>query len=76
MKDRSELFSCFDTFVNQIKTQYAAVLKILRSDNALEYKSFSFQHYFLENGIIHATSMLIPSTKWWFLKGYIDTCLK
>lgn len=45
LKDRSEVFKCFQIFVNEIKTQFAAVLNRFRSDNVLEYMSSHFQDF-------------------------------
>lgn len=56
LKDRSEVFKCFQIFVNEIKTHFAAVLNRFRSDNALEYMSSHFQDFFHDHGIIHETS--------------------
>lgn len=58
MKDKSEVFSYFQTFVNQIKTQDGAVLKVLRSDNAMGYKSSNSQQYFCNSVVIHETSCI------------------
>jgi hypothetical protein len=45
MKNRSEVFTHFSTFYAEIKTQFNISVHILRSDNAKEYMSVSFQHY-------------------------------
>ena len=42
MKNRSELFSIFQSFFNEIKNQFSVSIRILRSDNACEYLSQSF----------------------------------
>jgi len=39
MKDQPELLSIFLSFVKQIKNQFGKVIKIFRSDNAIEYFS-------------------------------------
>ena len=56
MKNHSELFSHFTAFCAKIKTQFNVPVQILRSDNAKEYLSESFQHYMIQHGIIHQTS--------------------
>lgn len=56
LKERNEVFSCFKYFYNEITTQYSTVLKVLRTDNALEYMSESFQAYLRDKDIIHETS--------------------
>jgi hypothetical protein len=56
MKNRSELFSIFQIYCNMIKPQFAQKIHILRSDNAKEYTSRSFDSYLYYKGIIHQTS--------------------
>lgn len=43
MKDRTEVFSKFMLFVNEIQTQHSSCLKVFRSNNALEYTSPLFK---------------------------------
>ncbi|KAJ7959601.1 Retrovirus-related Pol polyprotein from transposon TNT 1-94 [Quillaja saponaria] len=45
MKNRSELFSIFQQFCAEIKTQFGVSIRILRNDNAREYFSTSFQYF-------------------------------
>jgi len=52
MKNRSELFSIFQTFFNEIKNQFGVSIRILRSDNAREYLFNSF-NTFMESHDIH-----------------------
>ncbi|KAK9063841.1 hypothetical protein SSX86_017713 [Deinandra increscens subsp. villosa] len=56
MKSRSEVFTHFCSFYSEIKTQFNVSVKTLRSDNAKEYLSESFQTHFLKNGILHESS--------------------
>jgi hypothetical protein len=56
MKNRSELFSHFCSFYTEIKTQSNVSVQNLRSDDAKECLSESFQSYMIKNGIIHQTS--------------------
>ena len=37
-------------------TQFGKGVKVVRSDNGLEFKSGPMQKFYLENGIIHQTS--------------------
>ena len=65
MKSRSELFSIFCNFHAEIKTQFNASIKTLRSDNAKEYMSVEFSDYLSHNGIVHETSCVdTPLAKW------------
>ena len=56
MKNRSELFSIFEQFYKEIKTQFGVSIRTLRSDNAREYLSQQFQTFMSNNGILHQTS--------------------
>ena len=56
MKNRSEVFSCFTTFCAEIQNQFHTSVRILRSDNAKEYFSDSFNTYMTAHGIIHQSS--------------------
>ena len=56
MKNRSEVFTHFCSFVAEIKTQFHVTVQTLRSDNAKEYFSESFQSYMLQHGILHESS--------------------
>jgi len=56
MKNRSELFSIFEQFYREIKTQFSVFIRTLRSDNAHEYFPHQFQNFMSSNGILHQTS--------------------
>jgi len=56
MKNRSELFSIFQIFYNEIKNQFRISIRILRSDNGREYLSHSFKNCMASHGILHQTS--------------------
>jgi len=56
MKNRSELFSIFQTFFNEIKNQFGVSIRILHSDNDREYLSHSFNTFMKSHGILHQTS--------------------
>ncbi|WVY93382.1 hypothetical protein V8G54_032470 [Vigna mungo] len=56
MKNRSELFSIFQSFFNEIKTQFGVSIRTLRSDNGREYLSQQFQHFMASHCILHQTS--------------------
>ena len=56
MKSRSELFSIFESFFAEIKTQFNASIQILRSDNAPEYFSTQFTGFLSSHGILHQSS--------------------
>ena len=56
MKDRSEILTIFQHFYNEIQTQFDHSIRILRSDNAKEYFSASFNQFMTSHGIIHQSS--------------------
>ena len=56
MKNRSELFSIFQLFYNEIKNQFGISIRILHSDNGREYLSHSFKNFMASHGILHQTS--------------------
>lgn len=56
MKNRSEVFTHFCSLYAEIKTQFQVSIQTLRSDNAKEYLSQTFQSYMLQNGILHESS--------------------
>ena len=56
MKNRSELFTIFQTFYNEIKNQFGVSIRTLRSDNAREYLSRPFKEFMASHGILHQTS--------------------
>lgn len=53
MKIRLEVFTHFCVFYAEVKTQFNALVHILRSDNTKEYMSESFQSYMRQHGILH-----------------------
>ena len=56
MKTRVELFSIFQKFHAEIRTQFNTSIRILRSDNAKEYSSTSFSSFTSSHGILHQSS--------------------
>jgi len=56
MKYRSELFSIFQIFYNEIKNQFGISIRILHSDKGREYLSHSFEKFMVTHGILHQTS--------------------
>jgi len=56
MKHRSKLFHIFQSFFNEIKTQFGVSIRVLRSDNGREYLSHSFKQFMASHGILHQTS--------------------
>ena len=56
MKTRVELFSIFQKFHVEIRTQFNTSIRILRSDNAKEYFSTPFSSFMSSHGIFHQSS--------------------
>ena len=55
MSNRSEVFSIFKIFYQEIKTQFGIPIHTLRSDNARKYLSHKFQNFMASHGILHQT---------------------
>ena len=56
MKTRVELFSIFQKFHAEIRTQFNTSIRILRSDNAKDYFSTPFSSFMSSHGILHQSS--------------------
>ena len=56
MKTRAELFSIFQKFHAQIRTQFNTSIRILRSDNAKEYLFALVSSFMFSHGILHQSS--------------------
>jgi Integrase core domain len=55
MKNKSDVLNCFKNFHKMVQTQYGTVVKILRSDNGIEYSNTTFGEYLSFQGIQHQT---------------------
>ena len=75
MKDRYEILSIFQRFHREISTQFNCSLKILRSDNALEYVQHALKDYCISDGIIHQLCVLVQLNRTMLLKEKIDIYL-
>ena len=56
MKSRTELFSMFQNFFAKIHNQFHTSIRILSSDNALEYLSAPFSAFLSSHEILHQSS--------------------
>ena len=56
MKTRVELFSIFQKFHAEIRTQFNTSIRILRSDNAKKYLSIPSSFFMSSHGIVHQSS--------------------
>ena len=56
MKTRVKLFSIFQKFHAEIRTQVNTSIRILRSDNAKEYLSMSFSSFMSSHEILHQST--------------------
>ena len=56
MKTRVELFSIFQKFHAEVRTQFNTSICILRSDSANEYLSGPFSSFMSSHGILHQSS--------------------
>ncbi|KAL2929542.1 Retrovirus-related Pol polyprotein from transposon RE1 [Bienertia sinuspersici] len=56
MRYKSEVFEALKEYVCMVKTQYERLVKVVRSDNALEFTEGSCIIFVKETGIVHQTS--------------------
>ena len=56
MENRSELFTIFPSYYQQIKNQFVIPICTLQSDNTREYLSHEFQQFMDSHSILHCTS--------------------
>ena len=56
MKTRAELFSIFQKFHAEVRTQFNTLIRILRSDNVKEYLSEPLSSFMSSHGILHQSS--------------------
>jgi len=56
MKNRSELFSIFQIFYNEVKNQFGISILILHSDTRNEFLSHSFKNFMTFHDLLHQTS--------------------
>ena len=56
IKNRAKLFSIFQKFHAEVRTQFNTSIRILRSDNAKEYLSEPFSSFMSSHGIFHQSS--------------------
>jgi len=56
LKYKSQAFATMDMFYHYALTQFGYQIKIVRSDNALEFDTSECQHFFATHGILHQTS--------------------
>jgi hypothetical protein len=56
MKEQSELPRILSTFYNEIFVQFNRRIKVLQSDNALEYTQTVMHSFCVGRGIIHQTN--------------------
>jgi hypothetical protein len=52
LKHRSELPQIYITFANMVKTQFSCSIKILRTDNAMEYRDSSLLQFLNKQGTV------------------------
>ena len=56
LREKWEVASILQKFINMAKTQFEKNVKIVRSDNGLEFTSGPMLQFYSEKGIIHQTS--------------------
>ena len=61
IKERSEVPSIIKSLILEIKTQFESIVKIVRTDNALEFKSKVLLQFYQDHGIQPQTSCAYSS---------------
>ena len=56
MAHKSNAFPLLRAFLISVETQFDATVKVIRSDNGLEFKDKTALDFYKEKGIIHQTS--------------------
>ncbi|KAK1420482.1 hypothetical protein QVD17_22111 [Tagetes erecta] len=56
LKTKDQVSECIESFLNLMRNQYGATVKICRSDNGTEFTNLKLQNIFDKLGIIHQTS--------------------
>ena len=56
MAHKSNAFPLLKTFVTFVEKKFSTCVKVLRSDNGMEFKDHSATEFYKEKGIIHQTS--------------------
>ena len=56
MKSRKEVITGVQDFVMEVTTQYATTLKVLHTDNALEFTQNAIHELCTRKGILHQTT--------------------
>ena len=58
MKHRSKLLQVYSNFAKMVETHFSKRIKILQSDNALEYTQYAFQAVLHSYGTVHQLTYL------------------
>ena len=56
MQQKSQALSILETFSNYVQNHFQKSIKVLRTDNALEFDSQPCQEFFSRLGILHQTT--------------------
>ena len=56
LKDRTQVPDVLKIFYNEIKTQFPTSIRILCTDNALEFLKHNVSQFYYSNGILHQTT--------------------
>jgi len=60
---KNEVGKLLKGFVAMGHNQFGKGVKVVRSDNGLEFKSEPMKQFYFENGILHQQAVLIPRNK-------------
>jgi len=63
MREKGEEDSILQSFIIMVKNEFERNVKIIHSDNGLEFKSGPMLQFYLEKGIIHKLAGWIPPSR-------------
>ena len=76
MKNKSEVFSHFQTFVNFVETQFNKKIKTFRTDNGTEFVNQNFSNFIKQKVLFIKLLAFIPPNKMVFLREKIVIYLR
>lgn len=55
LSHKSDALATIESFLNYVQNQFHTTIKVIRSDNALEFTSIACKQFFSSQGIVHQT---------------------
>jgi len=64
LKNRTQVSDVIKNFINEIKTQFSTIVRILHTYNALEYTKSDVSQFCASHDILHQTTCPHFTTEW------------